>query len=798
MSYPNPEHPSYTSDSSEEKAVFIKLFSSWSNAFVRITQVSNNMSLNQKIKSVYIFIVGITILGITVSFAIGDYYYYRAKQQKIKITQEHRLLNKLRHTVFEIQSNTGIPSSIQTSSTKEIENLRKTKLVAIEGHTKVKSALDKFNNYPHYLSIPETKQILTKYRNTIEEISQNLDEILNQIELLKSNSNTISQAPKNLADFSASDANKNLLDIADDLALIINLAEKKEEEATVELIKAEFSRIIIISTGICLSIINAYLLISYTAKAITYPLEEIKNFAQKAAEKSAEESDLKVELSTKNQNELGEITNYLNQIVSKMKNLIIANKEAKQACDVANQAKRRFMANISHELLTPLNGILGYTQVLHNSPNITQKEKRGIKVIHKCADNLLTLINDIIDFSKIESNTIKLNNSDFNLRYLLEEIIDTYQIKAKQKNISFFYDIPDNLPLGITTDRQKLRLVIINLLSNALKFTEQGSITLQVIISDFTASEIKIQFAVRDTGIGISEGNLEKIFLPFEKVVDSKTYKDGTGLGLSISQKMVELMDSCLKVNSELGKGSKFTFEITCSVIENYKEINIPSKTRKIIGYSGKEKTILIIDNLWKNRSLIINILEPLGFFIIEAENAQEGLEKVKQYQPDLIISDIYMPILDDWEIRSYMDSYQNLGNIPFILTSASILEGRKDKINNSELRNFLIKPIQSEELYRFIERKLNINWKYANSDNLLEDNLNIDQHKSIIFPPQSELIMLLDYAKKGQIKGMIQELEKIANIDGDYQDFVNHLNLLLKDFNIKNIRSFLKQNIQE
>ena len=787
MSYPNPEHPTYTSDSSEEKAVFIKFFSSWSNAFLRITQVSNNMSLSQKIKSVYIFIIGIAVLGSTISFAIGDYYYVRAKQQKIKITQEHRLLDKLRHTAFEIQSVTGLSSSSQKT-----ENIHKAKVVAIESHTKVKLFLEKFNNSPNNFSVPKVKKILTQYRDTSKNLSQNLDTILNQIEPLKSKPNTIPQVQRKLADFSASETNKKLLYLADELGLIIKIAENKEEEAAVELKKAELSRIIIIFIGISLTLITTYLLTVYATKIIIIPLDNIKKIVREIAEKP----DLIAELPTKSNDGLGDITNYLNQIVINMKNLVITNQEAEKACDVANQAKRRFMANISHELLTPLNGILGYTQVLHNSSNITQKEERGIKVIHKCAEHLLTLINDTIEFSKIDLNTIKLNLSDFNLRGFLEEIIDIYKIQAQQKDISFIYEIPVNLPSLIAADKQKLRRVIINLLGNALKFTEQGNITFKVITSYLTDSEIKIKFVVRDTGVGINKADLEKIFLPFEKVVDSKNYKDGTGLGLSISQKMIELMGSCIEVDSELGKGSSFTFEIKFPVVENSQEKNISTKNRKIIGYYGEAKKILIIEDLWEDRSSIVNILEPLGFDLVEAANGKEGLEKAREYQPDLIISDIYMPILDTWEMLSYMDSYQNLKDIPFILTSTSISD--KDKITFLNAKYFLIKPIQNEELYRLIEKELDINWKYAESDNFLEINLNRKQQESIIFPPSSELIMLLDYAKKGQIKGIIEELEKIADINSEYQDFVNHLNVLLKDFNIKNIRSFLKENIQE
>ena len=789
MSYPNLEDPISESDSSKQKAVYLKSAISRGNLFARIVQATSHMSLSRKIKSGYIFTVGIAVLGSSISLAIGDYYYYQAKQQKIQITQENRLLDKLRYTAFELQSVTGFSSSVQKT-----ENLHKAKAVAIKGNTKVKALLEEFSTYSTPLSIPEVKEILNKYKNKIEKISESLDTTLNQIEPLMSNSDTLPQAQQILEDFSATHRNGNLLDLADDLAVISNITEKKEQQANAELVRAEILRIFIILLGITLSIIIAYLISAYISQVITSPLQKVKVFAQQAVE----ESYLEIEVPVINQDEIGEIANYLNQLVCKIQSLTIAHKEAEQAFDAANKAKRRFMANISHELLTPLNGILGYTQVLLNSQNFTKKEQRGIRVIHKCAEHLLILINDILDFSKIEANKLQLHLSNFNLPSFLQEIIEVYHIKARQKDISFIYDLPINLPSGITTDKKRLRQVIVNLLGNAIKFTDQGTVKLQVIVNHISSSEVKIYFAVQDTGIGISDRNLEKIFLPFEQVVDSKTHKDGTGLGLSISQKIVELMGSRIKVNSELGKGSTFKFEINCPIAEEWTKRNTITSTEKIVGYSGEAKKILVVDERREHRSLIVNILEPIGFSLIEASDGEEGLDKAYIDKPDLIISDIYMPILNGWEMLFRIRSSPNLKDIPVILTSANIFDKDLQKSALSGASDLLIKPIQSKELYQLLKRELQIDWEYGNSDNILLDNLNHKQQEPIVFPPASELIMLLDYAKKGQIKGITTELEKLANIDREYQAFVNHLNLLLKDFNIKNIRSFLKENIQD
>ena len=791
MSYPNPENPISESDSSEQKAVFLKSVILPSNPLVRIVQVRNKMSLSKKIKYGYILTVGIAVLGSTISLAIGDYYYYQAKQQKNKITQESRLLNNLRYTIFELKTITSTSSSVG-----KIDNLHKAKAVAIKSNTEVKAALEKISVSPTYFSIPEVKELLNKYGNTIEKIYQNLDTTLNQIETLKPNQDKIPQTKEILTDFTTIHKNHNLLDLADDLEIIRRTADRKEQEANSELIRAEIQRIFIIFIGISLSLIVTYLLSSYMMIIITYPLQRIKKNTQKAIE----ESDLELELSINYQDEITQIGSYLDQLISKNQSLMVAHKETEKAFDIVNKAKKRFMANISHELLTPLNGILGYTQVLQNSQNIAIKEKRGIQVIHKCAEHLLMLINDIIDFSKIESNKIELSVESFNLLSFLQEIIEIYRIQAREKGILFSYELPNNLPIGITTDKKRLRQVIVNLLGNAIKFTERGSVKLQVEFTKSSTAKVKINFAVQDTGIGISHNNLEKIFLPFEQVVDSRTHKDGTGLGLSISQKIVELMGSHIEVNSELGKGSNFQFTINCPIAEDWTEVSVITipETKKIIGYFGEPKKILVVDERWEHRSLIVNMLEPIGFYIIEANDGEEGLAKAHLYHPDLIISDIYMPILDGWEMLSHIRSSNNLKDIPVILTFTSIFDKEEQKITYSEANDFLNKPIQSEQLYYLLKRELKINWKYENSENIQLNTLDKNQQVSIVFPPASELIMLLDYAKKGQIKGIIKELENIANIDKEYQGFVNHLNLLIKDFNIKNIRSFLNENIRD
>jgi len=244
-------------------------------------------------------------------------------------------------------------------------------------------------------------------------------------------------------------------------------------------------------------------------------------------------------------------------------------KEAKINADAANKAKSEFLANMSHELRTPLNGILGYAQILQGSKNMTEKEHKGIGIIDQCASHLITLINDILDLSKIEDQKMELHPEPFHFSSFLEGVADICRIKAEQKNINFNYKFDHNLPIGVESDEKRLRQVLINLLGNAIKFTNSGEVNFEVSLVDNQETEVNqhqkyyiVRFKIIDTGVGMTEAQLEKIFLPFEQVGNIQKQSEGTGLGLTISQQIVGLMGSVLEVESFSGKGSRFWFDV--------------------------------------------------------------------------------------------------------------------------------------------------------------------------------------------------------------------------------------------
>ena len=473
-------------------------------------------------------------------------------------------------------------------------------------------------------------------------------------------------------------------------------------------------------------------------------------------------------------------------------------KTAKEAADAANQAKSEFLTNMSHELRTPLNGILGYAQILQRDKTATPKQQDGFYIIRQCGSHLLTLINDILDISKIEAKKLELYPTDFQFEPFLHGVKEICRIKAEQKEIDFTYEVLNPLPPAIHADEKRLRQVLINLLGNAIKFTSQGSVIFKVgVVSDSlqfpqpsnSESPIthkqqplihKIRFQIEDTGIGLTPEQLTKIFLPFEQAGDNALKVEGTGLGLAISNKIVEIMASEIKVESIYGKGSKFWFDL------NLKEAPLidsaPITQQNVSGYQGKKQKILIVDDRWENRSVIINMLEPIGFEIIEAENGKEGLEKAHKFQPNLIITDLAMPVMDGFEMTQHLRS--EAFNDIIIASSASVLSFTRQQSWEAGCNDFIPKPVQNEELLSQLKNYLNLKWIYEAKAELisLTQDLSLPINE-ILIPPPNKLNSLLKAAKSGYILDIQEEANRLKQLDINYAPFANKIIELAQAF---------------
>jgi PAS domain S-box-containing protein len=476
---------------------------------------------------------------------------------------------------------------------------------------------------------------------------------------------------------------------------------------------------------------------------------------------------------------------------------------AKELADSANRAKSEFLANMSHELRTPLNGILGYAQILQRDINLESQYKQKINIIHQCGSHLLTLINDVLDLSKIEARKFDLYNSDFELSSFLDSIVEICRIRAQQKNISFIYLGSEETKKVVHADDKRLRQVLINLLGNAIKFTDKGQVVFKV-----ESIGTKIKFSIQDTGIGIKEEELGKIFLPFEQVGNRRHSIEGTGLGLAISQRIIHMMGSRIKVSSTLGEGSTFWFEVELPVID--KCINISSSTNNVIGYEGIRKKVLIVDDRWDNRSVVVNILEPLGFECLEASDGQEGFDKAIVFKPDLIITDLAMPVLDGLSLTRKLRELEihTLGsgaslNYIIIISSASVFNSDRAESLAAGANDFLPKPVDIDELLGQISRYLNLSWLYEEQEQQRERFSNSQQQKIDIsamlqIPPKSELKSLLESARIGDIEAVEIEACRIQQIDVIYKGFTDKLLQLVSEMNEAAILKLVEQAIKE
>jgi PAS domain S-box-containing protein len=390
-------------------------------------------------------------------------------------------------------------------------------------------------------------------------------------------------------------------------------------------------------------------------------------------------------------------------------------REAKEAAEAASRAKSTFLANMSHEIRTPMNAILGFTQLLQRDPSLTAEQRESLNTIGRSGEHLLALINDILEMSKIEAGRTRVNPVVFNLHDLIDDLAMMFKIRTKEKNLVFAVEKADDLPRFILADLGKLRQVLINLLGNAVKFTQQGGIALRVDSKKKEEGGLRLITEVEDTGVGIAPEDLGKVFEYFEQAGAGVAPESGTGLGLAISREYARLMGGDISVISEVGKGALFRLVIDAQEVAG-EQIKPSQPSRRLLGLRPGQPAfrILLADDKEENRHFLRALLQAAGFTAREAVNGLEAVKLFEEWQPHLILMDLRMPVMDGYEAIRLIKATERGQGTPIIAVSASVFYENREQARQTGADDFIGKPYKQDDLFQKLADWLHAEYDYA------------------------------------------------------------------------------------
>ena len=466
---------------------------------------------------------------------------------------------------------------------------------------------------------------------------------------------------------------------------------------------------------------------------------------------------------------------------------------AKEAAENANRAKSVFLANMSHELRTPMNAILGYSQLMQRDVSLQHEQREYLQTINRSGEHLLALINEVLDIAKIEARRITIEPVTFDLHRLLYDIETMFRVRTNAKGLQFEFFGIDDLPRYAVTDDNKLRQVLINLLGNAVKFTEKGGVTVRVAIKKFSAPDMRLVIEVEDTGPGIAKEEQETAFGYFEQTLSGRQAQSGSGLGLSISREYARLMGGDITVTSRVGEGATFCVEI--GIAEGCKaDLKRKDSLQRVIGLAPGQSIprILVVDDKKENRAPLVRLLEIAGCNVREAVDGREAVEVFSQWHPDFIWMDIRMPVMDGLEATRLIKATQDGITTPIVAVTASALAEDRGPILAAGCDDLVRKPYREQEIFEVMAKHLGLRYLYEQGQGEEAQTLALTDEQLRTLPEDlrnglHEAVLRLD---------TVCTLEAIEEIGASHPDIGAVLKKLVNDFEYERLLNMIEDSV--